>query len=381
MDTTNIKSTTWFDYFPTEIIFMIFDYLSSNDIIYTFFFFSQRLNNLLLENKRYFNYLVLPSANLNTWKNIVSVIGPQIEFLNINSTDISFPLSYFSNLKSLIISSPRGFPDEELKSIFESNQFQNLDLFQIQPIKVSATNGNNYRLHRSIFQDYILKKVFNNKNSLKTFGCSLTTSPLAIEDTNGFETNFNLHSLTLILTDFKDIYSLISYTPNLEYLNLRTEVPYELRISTNKNDIKLKELHLKLDQRQRHDGHHRLWYQAIDFNQLTNLIKEFSSSLICLSLDLIEITVGIDEIPLNSIKLQQLLESMVKLKRFHLCSGLTHSFNRESILSQFKSKYWFDHNWLFGAVERYFFTLPFQFDIFLICIMLLIMLNQLIQRF
>jgi hypothetical protein len=61
--------------------------------------------------------LKLPRTNLNTWKNILSVIGPQIKSLNINSVDISFPLTYFSNSKSLIISSPYGFPDEELKSI------------------------------------------------------------------------------------------------------------------------------------------------------------------------------------------------------------------------------------------------------------------------
>ena len=67
----NIESTTWLDLLPTEIIFIIFDYLSHNDIIYTFFFFNQRFNNLLLQNQRYLNYLELPTTNLNTWKNIL----------------------------------------------------------------------------------------------------------------------------------------------------------------------------------------------------------------------------------------------------------------------------------------------------------------------
>ncbi len=51
----NNESTTWLDHFPVEIIFMIFDYLSHNEIIYSFFHFNQRFNNLLLQNQRYAN--------------------------------------------------------------------------------------------------------------------------------------------------------------------------------------------------------------------------------------------------------------------------------------------------------------------------------------
>jgi hypothetical protein len=64
MSMLNIESTTWFDHLPIEIIFMIFNYLSNNDIVYTFFFFSQRLNNLVLQNQHYFTYLELPITNL-----------------------------------------------------------------------------------------------------------------------------------------------------------------------------------------------------------------------------------------------------------------------------------------------------------------------------
>ncbi len=46
-NTTSIESSTWLDDLPTEIIFLIFNYLSNNDIIYTFFFLSQRFNNFL----------------------------------------------------------------------------------------------------------------------------------------------------------------------------------------------------------------------------------------------------------------------------------------------------------------------------------------------
>jgi len=46
-NTTSIELTTWFDRLPTEIIFLIFEYLSTNDILYTFLDFNQRLDNLL----------------------------------------------------------------------------------------------------------------------------------------------------------------------------------------------------------------------------------------------------------------------------------------------------------------------------------------------
>jgi len=83
------------------------------------------------------------------------------------------------------------------------------------------------------------------------------------------------------------------------------------------------------------------WYQ-----QLTNCIEKFSSSLICLSLNLVDVpSRDLDEIPFNSIKLQHLLESMKELKEFHLYAKLDADFiNSDLILSEFENEYWFDHN-------------------------------------
>ncbi|CAF1520183.1 unnamed protein product, partial [Adineta steineri] len=131
-------------------------------IIYTFFFLSERLNYLLLENKRYISYLKLPTTNLKTWKNILSIISPRIECLNINSIDVTFSLTCFSNLKSLIISCPYGFPDEELKLIFASEQFESLHSFRILETEVGCgSNSHLYDYYPS--QDYVFKKIFNKK--------------------------------------------------------------------------------------------------------------------------------------------------------------------------------------------------------------------------
>jgi hypothetical protein len=39
-------------------------------------------------------------------------------------------------------------------------------------------------------------------------------------------------------------------------------------------------------------------------------------------------------------------------------------FDRDTILSQFQNPYWIDHNWSFGMHDKYFYTLPFQYDDF-----------------
>ena len=128
----SIESHTWFDRLPTEIIFTIFDYLSSNDIIYTFFYFSQRFNNLLLKNQRYLNYFEFPTTNLNRWKNILSIIGSRIECLNISTIDSSSSLRYFQNLKYIIISTFVSLSDKQIELIFESNQFKTLHTLKIK---------------------------------------------------------------------------------------------------------------------------------------------------------------------------------------------------------------------------------------------------------
>jgi len=101
METTrrrNNELTTWFDYLPIEVILMIFDYLSNNDIIYTFLFFNTRFNDLILQNQRYLHCLELPKRNFDTLENIFSVIGVRIESLDVNLFDSLFLLKYFPNL-------------------------------------------------------------------------------------------------------------------------------------------------------------------------------------------------------------------------------------------------------------------------------------------
>jgi hypothetical protein len=61
---------------------------------------------------------------------------------------------------------------------------------------------------------------------------------------------------------------------------------------------------------------------------------------------------------------QQLLESMIELKSFHLYMQVerTYSFDVEYFLSTFQTQFWFDHHWIFGMHGKYLYTLPFHFD-------------------
>jgi hypothetical protein len=367
MDTIQPQPRTLFDLFPTEVILLIFNYLSNNEIIFTFFFFNQRFNDLLLENKCYINHLELPRTNLHFWQNILSIIGSQIKSLNITLVDISLPLTYFPKLESFIISSRHGFRNEELRTIFNSNLFQNLHSSQVKEIQVFDYEV--YEFYSDIIsEDYVLENVFNNENSLETFEYLLDTSPLKIKNTTNLQTNFNLHSLTLILTDFKDtyMYTLLSYTPNLQCLYLRTEAPYHLQTPMTIIDIKLKKLSLELNRKQRYETPDTYWFENVDVNQLISFIKQFSSSLIYLSLDLLGIGLeNANDFPFNSNKLQQLLEAMIKLQQFHLIAHAdANEIDHDDIISTFKNELWFDHNWSFGMYRNYFFTLPFHFDYF-----------------
>jgi hypothetical protein len=97
---------------------------------------------------------------------------------------------------------------------------------------------------------------------------------------------------------------------------------------------------------------------------LFSYIQQFSLSLISLSLNLVSLTIETtEEIPFNSLKLQQFLESMIKLQQFHCYAELyDNPIDSNIMLSQFTDQYWFDHNWFFGMHGNYFYTLPFHFD-------------------
>jgi hypothetical protein len=146
----------------------------------------------------------------------------------------------------------------------------------------------------------------------------------------------------------------IQYTPNLKYLNVKARLPFGNEQPIDKINIKLKQLHLTLNKSN--------YYANLDL--LIDGIKQFSSSLIYLSLDLVDFSVrGINEFSFNSLKLPQLLESMKELKKFNFYIKLPSSkYYNDIDLSQFKDQHCFNHNSSFGMHGGYVYTLPFHFD-------------------
>jgi len=344
---------------PVDILFCIFDYLSKNDIIYTFLFLNQRFNNILFQNQRNFSYFELPKTNFSSWKNILSQYGRQIKTLNITSVDTSFPLTYFPNLKSLIISSPYGIPDEEFQNIIDSNLFSRLHSFQLYETKRFIEEYGSYHVDMSL--GYPLEKVFQSQSSLKKFGYLSRTSPLKVWEHTDLEINKNLQFLTIQLIDFNDIYVLLSYAPNLQHLNLQSEVPRNDEIPSTVIDVKLKKLSLKFNQ----TDQKQIFYPVL-YQKLRNFLSLFSISLTYLSLNLLEVNCSnINEFPFNEHELQQCLQPMTKLKIFHFVTRLRnlHRFN-ESTLPVFNSQFWSDHNWPFKWHACLLFTEPYHFGHF-----------------
>jgi len=242
-----------------------------------------------------------------------------------------------------------------LKYIIENNQFQNLSSFKIKHEKIFT---NPYLPDNVIYVDNIFEKVFNQNNSLEIFEYSLMIRSCEIYTYN-LQINFNLHSLILVFTSFHTIFDLIEYTPNLKYLKVTTGVPSANSQPINTINIKLKQLHLTLNKMN----------DYVDFDRVIDGIKQFSSSLMCLSLDLVDYSVrGINEFSFSRLKLPQLLESMKELKQFHLYTKLpSFQYNNDVDLSQFKDQHWFNHNSSFGMHDTYLYTLPFHFQNFYEC--------------
>jgi hypothetical protein len=353
------QSFTWFDRFPTEIIFDIFDYLSNNDIIYTFFYLNQRLNRLLLDYERYLIHFEQPTKNLDFWKTIFSIVGKQTKSLSITSNDLSFPLNIFPNLKSIKISSSFPFDYHHLSSIIQNEQFNKLESLKIE---------SNFFLQKSPYTHHedmekiLFEKVFTSENSLQIFDYSPNTSIVSLERIPNLAFNLNIQSLSLKKFPLTLALSIIQYAPNLNYLNIIAttfSIEHEFLQTLNLSNIQLRKLYLTFDSNTEQGyNHHELII-------LTDIIKEFSASLICLSIDVSNAESDRnDEVPFNGVKLQQqLLQAMIELKQFHLYAKFSQDRDDvQNILSTFSNAFWFDHNWSVGIHGNYLYTLPFLFN-------------------
>lgn len=345
------NSLRLFDQLSTEIIFEIFDYLISNDIIYTFFNLNQRLNCIILKYPYIINNFQLPINNIHYWTNLFPTIQLSIQCLIIKTIDISFSLDLFLNLKTLIISSSFPICCEQFKFIFEYKNFNKLINFKIKnEIFQNDKSSYNYK----IFRQNLFEKIFSDENWIENFECLSELTLYNTREINHFIINKNIQRLSLKSTHSIDAFCLLKYTPNLKSF-------YLIITSFYHNDDLNKTFHLSQIQLERFSLtlHNDLEYVEIyekNLLSLINLIQQFSYSLIFLSLNLSRVCIcETNTFQFNGNFLQQqLLKSMIKLKQFHFYVKLHQLQDHiENILLTFKTTFWLNHHWTIGMHKKY----------------------------
>ncbi|UJR38605.1 hypothetical protein I4U23_031270 [Adineta vaga] len=283
-----------FEELSTEIYYEIFDYLSSNDIISTFFDLNQRFNRIIMNYSRYLHHFITPIKNLSFWKRILPEINSQIQCLTITQINSYFSLNLFPNIQCLILSCPLPIYDDEFDLIIKINYFsQSNESNEIIAKKRDIIHSN----HITSFS-----RIFNLENSLNIF-----------ESLSEFNRYFrlkmilNLQSLSMKLMDIGLFLYLLKFTPNLKYLNIIISVigfTNQLFIDENFSHIKLEKISLSFE---------NCAFNEKIFLSLFSFIKQFSSSLISLSLNSSRIPLCNYEIN-GFILYEQLLKSMIKLQ-------------------------------------------------------------------
>ncbi|UJR32638.1 hypothetical protein I4U23_020098 [Adineta vaga] len=351
------ESKTWLDRFPTEIVHEIFDYLSPNDIFYTFFYFNERFNTLLLHPQCHLNYFELPSTDFQFWRTIIYTVSSKIETLIIFDPSIWISLNIFSNLTSIIIKSSSDWTYLQLELLFNRKHFQRLHTFKIiGPYSIETK--------------FILTKVFHPENVLQIFHYQPMIHLRYQNNFRDLQTNFHLHSLILSLNHFKYIYQLIQYTPNLKYLNIQLTNIYSFNREydlSNLMKIKLEKLYITLRKEEEETKTSDYVIFETDLAYLICFIRTFSQSLICLSLNFTNSDIdSLESVLIDGEKFKiQLLQYLEQLKDFHLnvkLSSYTTSRHSYKILSIFETSFYFDHHWYFGINSYYLYSLPYKYD-------------------
>ncbi|CAF0921655.1 unnamed protein product [Adineta ricciae] len=350
------QSETWLDRFPVEIVFEIFDYLSSNDILYTFFHFNYRFNTIILQDHRHLTCMKLPPSNSYFWRTIIFAIRSNIQTLIITHPAVWLPLNIFSNLTSIIIDSETEWSLTHIASLFNLNGFK--QIYTLKILNASSINAN-----------LILPKIFHPQCTLQRFHCEPIINLYHHSHFNNLQSNLNLRTLTINTNHFKDIYHLIQHAFNLKDLTLRLGTLYTYEREYDFSDlmkIKLEKLSITMEQREeRKTDDYSI--SRIDLVRLVSVIRMFSQSLLFLSLNFTDYHIFTDDNLLsNGEQLQmRLLQYLGQLKNFHLNVNIVnYAISNEpySILSTFRTEFYFQHHWSFGMNRYYLYSLPFKYD-------------------
>ena len=337
-----------FEKLSTEIILQIFEYLSFNDIFYGFFDLNQRFQSILLQHQHFFSNFILPTDHFHFWQTILPNFNSQIKCLTLISP-FHLPvvsLDLFSNLEILVIFCPFPIWYDEIVWIFDSQQFKKLTTFKIQ----SNIIGGEVKFSNIIKDESYSLKHFEHLSTDRSYSFGYQSQ---------LRSTVNLQTLSLkldVLNSLFDLFSLVQM-PNLKKLNVIIVTPlffknqrYSELILSN---TKLEKLAIRLE--------HTLGSKN-GFCCFTRFIKQFSSSLISLSLDLCHINENSFLFD-GSLLQQELLEAMIALKSFHFHVQLSNKdLDTEQFWSTFRTQFLFDHQWIFAVHGSHLYTLPYNFN-------------------
>ncbi|CAF3893307.1 unnamed protein product [Adineta steineri] len=358
-----MTEVTCFERLSTELILEIFNYLSSNDLIYSFHYLNKRFSDILFHYDRLINNFQIPTNNLNFSNDIFQLIAPKIQYLTLTTNDLNIPWNFLSNLKSLTISSSIPLNCHHFNSILNSEQFHNLESYKI---KSKIYSEEIYHSNDHIVEGTAFTPIFYSFNKFKTFQYLSTVSPFqTVDDISGMDISPHLQKLSLKLWEFETIYFIIQYCPNLKDLDLIVTIIHPVKVN---DELDLSTIHLKKFSLTMNDTNRSSQMSRAYYHYLAKFIKHFSETLTSLSLNFCgEHIVSGSPFILNGTQLQdKLLQYMKELKNFnfYMSCQLRSRKNLVYVLQTFKNSFWLDHNWIVATHENYIYTLPFHFSHF-----------------
>ncbi|CAF1353468.1 unnamed protein product [Adineta steineri] len=310
----NMAEVTCFDRLSTELILEIFNYLSSNNLIYSFHYLNKRFNDILFHHDRLINNFQIPTNNLNFSNDIFQLIGPKIKYLTLTTNDLNIPWNFLLNLKSLTISSAIPLNCDHFNPILNSEQFRNLESFKI---KSKICSEEIYHSDDHIVEGTAFTPIFYSFNKFKIFQYLSTVSPFqTVDDISGMDISPHLQKISLKLWEFETIYFIIQYCPNLKDLDLIVTIIHPVKVS---EELDLSTIHLKKFSLTMNDSNRSSQMTRACYHYLAKFIKHFSETLTSLSLNFCgEHIISDSPFMLNGTQLQdKLLQYMKELKNFN----------------------------------------------------------------
>ncbi|CAF1104531.1 unnamed protein product [Didymodactylos carnosus] len=328
---------------PNEMIYEIYQYLSSFDILYAFSQLNMRFDSLMHRFIQYFDLSNLSFKQIELYsKKIFPLYGCYVDSLVLSDSYIGNQITLlyqklkvnetFFNIKKLKLIKCTN--EEFLLFIAHFNKFECLQDLDIVTCEYLLESINNL-MFKNIFQN---RKRRTLKNvSIIQDGISCACKFLNLKSDPIYLRCYHIRNLTLQLNYIDQIFLLCRFLPNIEQLTVHVCSLCDLKKNTLDFTTKLNIPYLK--------EFSIIFHSFITFNMLKIFLKTFCSTIKQLSIRIIHNRKDSDLI--DGYKWEMLLsdEFLSNLHEFHLCttvdvSSSDKSINLIKILEKFSTEFW-----------------------------------------